>query len=208
MLKHEITKYKELKMIGKVFANKGINLIYGESGSGKTVGTIKALNEDGITPILLDFDDNLSPENNECEYVHIDGSKYLKDSKVLIPSGKVIIVDTWQMFLINGGDIKDIYEIMKHDNTVIIVAHNKPIATKEDIPDIDHKYSNHFASKLCLEWDKGNGTKTNPRPKGFHLTVQKLRGYRGDRIIYNWMREDDTDTEDVSAVDAMCGSKQ
>ena len=55
---------------------------------------------DGIKPILLDFDNNMSPENNGCEYNHINGGEFMKDwlnhkSQVNIPSGYVIIVDTW-----------------------------------------------------------------------------------------------------------------
>ncbi len=188
MLRNEITTYKDIVMLGKVFKKGGINLIYGESGSGKTVSTIKALNEDGILPILLDYDGNDSPTANECEYTHVDGIKYLKADTSTIPTGEVIIVDTWQMLLTNGGGIKTIEAIRDAGNTVIIVAHSKPLATRADLPDIDPKYANHFDAKLFLEFDKGNKSKTNPRPEGYNLTVFKLRGYKGKRTIVNWMR--------------------
>lgn len=188
MLKNPILDYKEQVMLGKVFVEGGINLIYGASGTGKTVSTIKALNSDDIIPILLDYDDNLSPEANDCKYIHIDGLAYLGDDKAVMPTKKVIIVDTWQMLLTNGGSIRTIEAMHKAGNTVIIVAHNKPLATKTDVPDVDSRYANHFASKLFLEYDKGSTTKTNPRPEGFNLTVLKLRGYKGDRTIVNWMR--------------------
>lgn len=173
-------------MLGKVFKEGGINLIYGESGTGKTISAIKALNEEGVTPILLDFDDNDSPEANECEYLHIDGSKYLLDTDSVIPTNEVIIIDTWQMLLTNGGRIEDVIKIKEAGNTVILIAHNKAIATKQDIPDIDPKYSNHFASKLFLQYSKGS--KPAAIPEGCHLTILKLRGYRGKRTIHNWMR--------------------
>ena len=190
LLKKNITTYKDIVMLGKVFQEGGINLVYGDSGTGKTVSAIKALNEDGIIPILLDYDDNHSPEANECEYIHIDGVKYLKDSDSTIPSGRVIIIDTWQMLLTNGGNIEAIEAIRDAGNTIVLIAHSKQLATRNDLPDIDPKYSNHFAAKLFLEYDKGNKSKTNPRPEGYNLTVMKLRGYKGKRTITNWMRHE------------------
>ena len=189
MLLKEITIYKDRVMLGKVFKEGGINLIYGESGTGKTVSTIKALNEEDIIPILLDYDGNDSPKDNECEYIHIDGVKYLKDIESTIPTGKVIVIDTWQMLITNGGGIKTIEAICEAGNTVILIAHNKAIATKQDIPDIDPRYSNHFSSKLFIEFDKGSKTKTNTRAPSYNLIVLKLRGYKGDRVLYNWMRD-------------------
>jgi len=188
MLTEQITTYKDVIMIGQVFKKDGINLIYGESGLGKTVSTIKALNEDGIKPILLDYDHNDSPTANECEYIHIDGILYM-DRDTTMPKDSVIVLDTWQMFLTNGGTMQLIQDMNDAGNTIIIVAHNKPLASKQDVPDIDPKYSNHFSSKLYMEFDKGSKTKTNPRPEGYNLTVLKLRGYKGPRTIINWMRQ-------------------
>ncbi len=175
-------------MLGKVFKKDGINLVYGESGIGKTVSTIKSLNEDSIEPILLDFDSNNSPEANECEYIHIDGNRVLEDKHMTIPTDMVIVIDTWQTFLNAGGNIDFVYKLRDAGNTIVIVAHNKPLATKVDVPDMDSRYYNHFDSKLFLEYDKGNKSKTNPRPEGYNLTVMKLRGYKGKRTITNWMR--------------------
>ena len=53
-------------MIAEVFRKNGINLVYGASGLGKTVSSVKAINSNGIKPILLDFDNNMSPEKNNC----------------------------------------------------------------------------------------------------------------------------------------------
>ena len=78
MFKHEITQYEEVVMIANVFRKNGINLVYGASGLGKTVSSVKAVNADGIKPILLDFDNNMSPENNGCEYNHINGGEFMK----------------------------------------------------------------------------------------------------------------------------------
>lgn len=182
--RNRITVYKDTVMLGKVFREKEINLIYGESGSGKTVSSIKALNNEGIEPILLDFDNNDSPEENNCLYVHVDGIKYIKAESKNIPTNKVVIIDTWQMFLSNGGSIKDIQKIIDNNNTVIVVAHNKPIATKQDIPDIDHKFANHFGSKLWLE------RKILKSTVHYNLHILKCRGYKGKPVISNWERKE------------------
>jgi len=190
MLKHKITNYKDIVMVGKVFKQGGINLLYGESGLGKTVSTIKALNDDEIEPILLDFDENLSPEQSDCKFIHIDGNKFMKDEEAIVPENQTIIVDTWQIYSLCGGSYELLARMKSNSNTVIVIAHNKDIATKTDIPDIDSRIANHMDAKLFMEYDKGNKSKTNNRDEGPKLTVKKLRGYTGSRTIYNWMRDD------------------
>ena len=184
MLKKIVKTYKATVMLGKVFREKEINLLYGESGVGKTVSAIKALNNEGIEPILLDFDNNDSPTENKCDYIHINGLLYLSDDKSVIPKDKVIIIDTWQLLLSNGGNIDSVNKIKEAGNTVILIAHNKPIATKKDIPDIDSKYANHFGSKLFLERDYSKKTKSSI----YNLHILKCRGYKGDAVIEDWMR--------------------
>lgn len=196
MLKSRIIKYEEVIMLGKVFKKNGLNLVYGPSGVGKTISSIKALNAEDIEPVLVDFDNNNSPEFNNCNYKHINGidviDRIRSKDYVEIIKDSVIVIDTWQLFLTNVGSAKKaiefLYLLVDNNNTVIVIAHNKDIATKTDIPDIDSKYVNHMDSKLFLEYDKGNSSKTNPRPEGYNLTVLKLRGYNGPRTIYNWMR--------------------
>jgi len=173
-------------MLGKVFRKDDINLLFGESGVGKTISSIKALNKEGITPILLDFDYNDSQESNNCEYIHIDGYQFIEDKKSNIPSNEVIVVDTWQTFLDAGGDIKILNSIRDNNNTVILIAHNKAIATKQDIPDIDAKYANHFGSKLWLE--RIYSKKENKVHSILH--VKKCRGYKGSPVINDWQRDD------------------
>jgi len=189
MLGYEIKEYEEIIMIGKVFRKNGINMIYGESGVGKTISTVKALNTDSIVPILLDFDNNDSPDSQEVQFVHIDGDKYIKNIDTSrTPTGEVIIIDTWQMFINSGGDMDIVNRILHAGNTVIIIAHSKDIATKRDIPDIEEKYSNNFSGKLYLEHIKG----TSRTPEAYNLVIKKLRGYVGAKTIENWMRGSDT----------------
>jgi len=188
LIKHTITTYKDVVMLGKVFKQYGVNLIYGESGIGKTVSSIKALNTDGIVPVLLDFDDNESPETNDCKYIHINGVTAVADTEATIPTEQVIIVDTWASYISAspyGDKMAYLNKLVSHNNTIVIVAHNKGIATKTDIPDIDEVIVNHLSSKLWLERRKA----TTKHPELCStLHIYKCRGYTGARSIDNWMR--------------------
>ena len=166
-------------MIADIFRQNKINLIYGESGCGKTISTIKALNKEGIEPLLFDFDDNDSPMVNNCSYLHIDGYKALADKTMVIPQNKVIIVDTWHTYQTAGGTISKLEE-MARTNTVVIVDHNRDLSGKRDIPTMDEHIVNHLGSKMWLEIT-GKGV--------YKLHIKKCRGYNGPRIIENWMRE-------------------
>jgi archaellum biogenesis ATPase FlaH len=188
---HLITEYKDIVMVGKVFKKNGISLIYGESGTGKTVSTIKAMNIEKIVPILLDFDNNQSPQENKCEYVHVNGTTALKDKDLILPMNSVVIIDTWAYYCKANPAINKmafIDKLIEVGNTVIIIAHNKGIATKQDIPDMDEEIVNHLSAKLWLERKgiikKGIGEIINI------LHIYKCRGYSGKTTILNWMRTD------------------
>jgi len=192
MLKHEITTYEEVIMIAQVFRKNGINLVYGASGLGKTVSSVKAVNLEGIKPILLDFDNNMSPEKNQCEYVHVNGPDFMKEylagnSSVKLPTDRVIIIDTWATFEANEGTIDHLKEFAKAGNTIIIIAHNLDLATRRDIPDMPAVIVNHIDSKLYLDHKYEAKTGNN----NYNLHVMKCRGYQGSRIIENWMRTDE-----------------
>jgi len=200
-------------MIGKVFVKNKVNFLYGESGLGKTISTIKALNEENICPILFDLDDNLNPETMGIEAIHVDGERFLRhlhqyDSlkegdrnekdKVSVPDDSVIIVDTYKKLepwikKFKDDFSTDIVELLnaRHRNcTLIIIGHNVDIATKKDIPDAPSEFVNHCASKLFLSMvkytdmiDKKKIVSSEPT-----LKILKLRNYDGDRSIRNWMR--------------------
>ncbi len=150
MLRYLIKEYKVHKLIGKFFEVGSVNLIYGESGVGKTVTTIMLLNKEGIEPILIDYDNNLSPEHNQCQYRHIDGYAMDKDKNLKLPVNDVIIVDTYAMYIGNGGTHLFLRLLADRGNTVVMVAYNKNMATKRDIPDVDEEWSNHLGSKILL----------------------------------------------------------
>jgi KaiC/GvpD/RAD55 family RecA-like ATPase len=202
LLEYTVKEYDMPEFVGSVFRKGKVGIIYGASGLGKTVSTIKALNEDGEKPILIDFDENDTPEVNGCEYYHIDGSEII-DRKSSIglkmdidfPKDKVYIIDTWSVFKNNFETEHDAMKAVEYikditGGTIIIVSHNKDIATKRDIPMMDEELVNHLGFKLYLE----EGSKKEPEPT---LVIKKLRGYDGSRRIYAWMREEETDLEKV-----------
>lgn len=188
--------YKPVELIGGVFRKQGVNLVYGESGLGKTICSIKALNEEGITPILVDFDSNDKPEANSCLYHHVHGYRAVdKKESLELPEEVVIIIDTWILvsgYIGNEEETMQWIEFLQNDgkNTIILIAHNKDIATKKDIPDMDERIVNHLSSKLYLHWTEGKkATSKFPAiPARIDLSVKKLRGYKGNRTIENWMR--------------------
>ena len=172
-------------MLASIFRQNKINLLYGESGAGKTISAIKALNAEGIEPILLDFDDNDSQKENQCLYIHVDGYKTLANKHIVIPVNKVIIVDTWHAFSSAGGTIEKL-EQFSENNTVILIDHNRDLSGKRDIPMMSEELVNHLGSKLWLErtYTKKDGT-------SFNLHIKKCRGYRGITPILEWMREEE-----------------
>ena len=173
MLKYEIKEYKKMELIGSLFEKGSVNLIYGESGVGKTITTMKLLNKQDIVPILIDYDNNRSPDENQCKYIHIDGYLMNKDNKLNIPIDKVIVIDTYSRYMDSGNTHDFLNKLSEHGNTVIVVAHNKNIATKRDIPDVDEQWSNHLGSKIWMDRTK----------VGANIHILKSRGYVGDRIV-------------------------
>ncbi len=210
MMRYEEKEFPVIEIIGNVFAKGKKGLFYGESGLGKTTISIKLLNDDGIEPFLVDFDDNPSPKDMGTKHTPINGFALMKhdhnESSLDIPTNAVIIVDTYaytrvaSMIKDESGNLVDRFEEFidaLHNggsNTIIIIAHNKDIATKRDIPDADPVWVNHLGFKLWLHEEKREKDSqgiTLGKVKMFPaavLTVKKLRGYRGDRdILMRWL---------------------
>jgi len=194
MLKYQIKEKILEEKIAGLFPKGKISLLYGESGIGKTVSTVKALNEVEVEPILYDFDDN--PTSNEvgCKYILIDGDKTLTrngdttdfENGVKVPKDSVIIVDTWTAFSNWFLSEMDAMSFIKRyfinaNNTVIIIDHAKDMATRRDIPMMDEVLANHLAAKLWLREPKAKED-----AKYRVLEIKKLRGSTATRII-GWM---------------------
>jgi len=186
MLRKVIRQYMPIELIAGIFPKGKTSLVYGESGVGKTVSTIKAINSEDLVPILLDYDDNLSPQENGCEYIHIDGTRVHDDDEIV--SDEIVIVDTWAMCN------KDLIELLQNNNnTVIIIGHSLGLATRRDLPDAPDEFVNHLAAKLFLSYEKPKGKNTEGH---YNLEIMKCRGYKGPRIIQDWMRNEDHEALD------------
>jgi archaellum biogenesis ATPase FlaH len=190
--------------IAKVFVKNKVNFLYGESGIGKTISTIKALNKDNITPYLIDFDDNPDPSNMGCKCELIDGNKLskellkqIKENEVDmdLPEHSVLIIDTFSLAdYYNSKFLKEVkidyIEALKKiekNITIIIIGHIQEIATRRDLPDAPQKFVNHCASKLLLTYK--NITIDREKYIVPTLVIKKLRGYDGERELFNWMRD-------------------
>lgn len=82
-LQTEYNRYLDINkdMITDLVDN-GINLLYGESGVGKTYSMIKHLNQNNIKPILVDFDNN--KKIDDLDYYQIDGEFFVENYDELI----------------------------------------------------------------------------------------------------------------------------
>jgi hypothetical protein len=212
-----IKEWNKVEFIANVFVKNGINLLYGPSGVGKTISTMKAINRDNIKPILIDFDNNLDPSIFDIEADVVDGSKFMdrliteiveldrddsidKTDFLKIPNNRVFIIDTYKMFeywflRFKEQTGKDFFKWMKKESknsTFIIIGHSKDLATRRDIPDAPEEFVNHCDSKMMLSLAKED-KKSDPVPT---LHIMKLRAYEGPSMLFNWQREPTT-AEDI-----------
>ena len=179
-------------MLSTYIEKNKITLIHGESGSGKSIFAVKELNEAGIKPVYIDFDDNELNEfrtlNCECDliegetffddfigknYYNLELWNHLKD--------KVVIIDTWTLFSAYCGSELNAHRIVKDlirlGSTVIILAHTTPYSGKEDKPEMEDKIYRHIKARLYIR-------RTTLKSKiEYHLIIEKLRGHQGDKMM-------------------------
>lgn len=163
-------------------------LVHGESGVGKTIFIIKHLNDNNIKPLLLDLDDNEEEElaalNCNCDM--IDGYSLIgQDStaeELAALKGKVLIIDTWYKFHTEAGSeakaYKDIEKMTALGITVIVLAHTIPYSGKEDKPEMADEIYRHIKGRLYI---RKTTLKTMVE---YHLLVEKIRGYKGDKLVF------------------------
>ena len=199
MLSSIIKVYKEHIMIADVFPENGISLIYGASGIGKTITTIKHLNDVGITPIHFDLDSNIDPKEFGIDVIHIDGNDIIRRmaddeqlEPVALPAEGVMILDTWQLLSSAFGEESYAMRYAKklRDNgmTVIIIGHENKHKNDRDNPDMSPEYANHLDAKLWFHTGRAVTTGKDKSPATYNLKVVKLRGYKGEPIIYEWRK--------------------
>ena len=194
-------KGKVMETIGDLIPLNKITLLHGRSGCGKTTSVLKYLIEHDITPVFLDFDTNDGIEDSLDEMVHIDGFKfwdnfmecYNQDTKSELVeqlASKVFVIDTYAMAnnyistsTENRYNIQSLCTFLVEANsTVVVTAHTVYYSGKDHEPDVDTVWANHLGCKLHLRKDILK-TKTN-----VYLEVEKLRGYKGNDIVPDWMR--------------------
>jgi len=194
MLSSIIKEYKEHVMIAEVFPENGISLVYGASGIGKTITTIKQLNAVGIKPIHFDLDSNIDPKELGIDVLHVDGNdiirRMIEDEPIALPTDSVVILDTWQLLSTVFGTEDDAMRYAKklrdNGNTIIIIGHENKHKNDRDNPDMSPEYANHLDAKLWFHLGRKITTGKDKSPETYNLKVVKLRGYRGEPIIYGW----------------------
>jgi len=177
----------ETRMIGNLIPIGRVTLLHGISGCGKTMGIIKYLIHEKVKPVFIDFDHN--NEISAFDTDHLDGEmvvKYISSNKIILRD-RVVIVDTYHLASSFLGSDKKLHlfidTLIKLGNTVIVLSHTNAFSGKADEPAVDIPWANHVACKLRLHRKiQANGEK-------IYLEVEKLRGYKGDTFITNWMRD-------------------
>lgn len=198
LIKKFIKKNKGRPMLTEFLEKDKVNLIHGESGSGKTYYILKHLNENKVPSYLADFDDNQQIVLNEqgLNTTVLDGNKFLKyllyfgDKEVPISKqlleetvGKVIIIDTWALFvreLFDGDELEALLNLQRVASTgitFIVLAHTISFSGKDAIPEMDSKVYKHINTRLYIR----RVTRTNDIV--YDLIVEKVRGYSGPKIL-------------------------
>ncbi len=189
-----LNKYKKKdgakSMLTPLVEENKILLIHGESGAGKTVFAIKHLNGYDIMPLLFDLDDNEMEELNslDCKCDMIDGYALIDDmladedtDEVFeAMTGKVVIIDTWQLFhsAVGGEEVAHalMVKMTEMGITVIVAAHTTSYAGKEDRADMQESVYRHIKGRLYIR------KTTKKYEVQYHLLVEKIRGYKGSKM--------------------------
>ena len=131
-------------------------------------------------PLFDDLHDELMTEMREINEKGLD-----KDSIFFIQK-QVIIIDTCAKALTHFETFEKfelfINVLLRFNNDIILIAHTHNQGNKQ-VPDLDEVFANHCDCKLKL-----NNDITKTKGSEVYLTVEKLRGYKGDIILKNWER--------------------
>jgi len=187
-------KYGKLKLMeykyidtDKLFLQNGINIIYGEKFQGKTVSTLMYLQQEGIEPMLIDFDRN--PKYKNLNYVHLVGSSdmvkdIIEHEAVDNEEPPVIVVDTLD------GLVHGKYMTEEDASKVVVVL--KELAKVSTVILLAHATIQRTAVRKSVHF-RGNEKIVNSADTVYKLMdttlfVEKNRGYEGDLEIAEWMR--------------------
>jgi len=183
-----------VERIGGLVPINKLTLFTGLPGSGKSYSCIKFLNTHDITPIYFNLDET---EIGDLK-ADMFGSEFLinlLELKYEDMVGQVIVLDTYtRIEHITGWEketLSDIFERLALNNTVILIGHPEEYVSAGGI-----FKDNVMIARNCYEFlhlEKRISSKTakgiTDISQSFWLMVNKGRGYTGDRVIGNWMRD-------------------
>ena len=186
--------------IGGLIPKNKLTLFTGLPGTGKTYSLIKFLNENQIEPIHINLDNSEIGSLKAYmfgEYVLSN----LIELKYTDIQNQVIILDTYQRvadhFNIYTEQskikiVEQLEKMVKHYNsTIIVIGHPEDYVGKDSIFKANNYLVRNCYEHLHLEKQITSSTKNKITTKttNYYLYVNKGRGYTGDRIIPNWMRD-------------------
>jgi archaellum biogenesis ATPase FlaH len=189
-------KVPSYQRIAGLFPQHEITLLYGSYGTGKSYSTIKALNEAKIKPLYINLDHTAGLEGLSFENLSEGLLEHYKDI-TSITSEDVVIIDTYTQFVNTfapSHSPRDIYNLIKdiqqsfNQCTLIVIGHSEDLATRNDLFKDNPMLIRNAAEALLLEKILYRATKTRSDYIEYKLRVLKGRGYKGPRIIQNWMR--------------------
>jgi KaiC/GvpD/RAD55 family RecA-like ATPase len=197
--KLETFKEMEVKMverIGGIIPKGKLTLITGIPGTGKTFTTIKLLNQAGVVPIFINLDESpIEPLKAKMygsdllltildENIHIEG----------IEPSDVIIIDTYERMesmLGSENEEEEIYKkldaiVRRYGVTLIIIGHTEHYASSRDTFS-----ANKTLDRRCYERIHFD-TKISKGKEQYTTHIRKGRGYEGNRILVDFLRDDTT----------------
>ncbi len=198
---------QKTERISKIFPKGKVSLILGLPGSGKSTSTIKALTEDDIEPVYFNLDETEVGDNIQLK--NMFGEEQLVDfmfGNYEDIRNQVVVIDTYIRVehhmlgrkLKDGTEItKDILVEMfetlskKYNLTLIILAHPQDYASREGIFIDNPLLARNCYEMMYLEhsYTKGTGKDRGKIFENFILYIKKGRGYTGEMVIHNWMRD-------------------
>lgn len=181
--------------IGNIIPKNEVTAVVGLPSVGKTHTIIKFLNQEGITPIVINLDE--SPHDSSLNVISLPGKQVHNLDKFTDLEDKVIIIDTYQLMMDEFGfdnteaEQKKISRFLikiAHEKqvTIIVLAHTEDFASKEGI-----FTANPFLIRDCAEqliMQSKQTTKIKDNEVSYCTTLKKGRGIGGTKILENWMR--------------------
>lgn len=197
LLKKKRLEIEKVDRIGGLIPIGKLTLVSGLPGAGKSYSIIKFLNENDVTPIYFNLDETEIGDLKTEMFGSEDLMDLLKFNYIDLDN-QVIVLDTYtrieQISNIGKDELAKILEDLcsKYKNlTLILLAHPEEFVGKDgvfkDNPMIARNCYEflHLEKQISSSTAKGVTTKTLK----FWLYVNKGRGYDGDRVIENFMRD-------------------